>query len=57
MAENAYILFEVDPIQILRITKLDIRNVQRTRKKDIVKISNAKMNIFVGTWNLEEESC
>ena len=27
MAENAFILFEVDPIQILRITKLDIRDV------------------------------
>src|SRR3954470_12638761 len=31
MAENAYILFEVHPIQILRMTKLDIRNVRRTR--------------------------
>src|SRR2546429_9678145 len=27
MAENAYILFEVDPIQILCTTKLDIRDV------------------------------
>ena len=57
MAENAYILFEVDPIQILRITKLDIRDVQWTKKKDIVEIANAKMNILVSTQNLEEESC
>src|SRR2546429_4012493 len=28
MAENAFILFEVDPIQILRTTKLDIRDIQ-----------------------------
>ena len=57
MAENAFILFEVDPIQILHTTKLDIRDVQQTRKKDIVKIANAKMNILVSTRNLEEESC
>src|SRR3954452_312105 len=38
MAENAYILFEVDPIQIIRTIKLDIRDVQRTRKKDIIDI-------------------
>ena len=49
IAENAYILFEVDPIQILCTTKLDIRDVQRTRRKDIVEIANAKMNILVGT--------
>ena len=57
IAENAYILFEVNPIQILRTIKLDIRNVRQTRKKDIVEIANAKMNIFVGTQNLEGESC
>ena len=57
MAENAYILFEVDPIQILCTTKLDIRDIQRTRKKDIIDIANAKMNILVSTQNLEEESC
>src|SRR2546423_13387210 len=56
MAENAYILFEVNPIQILRTTKLDIRDVQRIRKKDIIDIANAKMNILVSTQNLEE-SC
>src|SRR3954447_5920115 len=43
MAENAYILFEVDPIQILCTTKLDIKDVQQTRKKNIVDIANAKM--------------
>ncbi|SRR6266480_347580 len=57
MAENAYILFDVDPIQILRTTKLDIRDIRRTRKKDIIDIANAKMDILVGTRNLEEESC
>ena len=57
MAENAFILFEVDPIQILHTTKLDIRDVRQTRRKDIVKIANAKMNILVSTQNLEEESC
>src|SRR3954447_3109465 len=51
MAENAYILFEVDPIQILCTTKLDIRDIWRTRKKDIVEIANAKMNILVSTRN------
>src|SRR4051794_6751834 len=49
IAENAYILFEVDPIQILRTIKLDIRDVRRTRKKDIIDIVNAKMNILVST--------
>src|SRR3954451_14915153 len=53
IAENAYILFEVDLIQILRIIKLDIRDVQRTRKKDVINIANAKMNILVSTQNLE----
>src|SRR3954471_5512635 len=57
MAENAYILFDVDPIQILRTTKLDIRDIRRTRKKDIIDIANAKMDILMGTRNLEEESC
>ena len=57
MAENAYILFEVNPIQILCTTKLDIRDVQQTRKKNIVDIANAKMNILVSTQNLEEENC
>ena len=56
MAENAYILFEIDPTQIMRTVKLDIRDVRRTRRKDIVSIANAKMNILVGTRNLEE-SC
>ena len=27
MAENAYILFEIDPVQILRTEKLDIRDI------------------------------
>jgi hypothetical protein len=57
MAENAYILFEIDPTQIMRTVKLDIRDVRRTKRKDIVNIANAKMNILVGTRNLEEESC
>jgi hypothetical protein len=57
MAENAYILFEIDPTQIMRTVKLDIRDVRRTKKKDIVRIANEKMNILVGTRNLEEESC
>lgn len=57
MAENAYILFEIDPAQILRTTKLDIRDIRRTKRKDIVIIANAKMNILVGTRNLEGESC
>src|SRR2546430_11244617 len=57
MAENAYILFEINPIQILRTTKLDIRDIRRTRKKDIIDIANAKMDILMGTRNLEEESC
>ena len=57
MAENAYILFEIDPVQILRTDKLDIRDVRRTRRKDIVNLANTRMNVLVGTRNLEEESC
>src|SRR3954452_18194659 len=49
IAENAYILFEVDLIQILHTTKLDIRDVQQIRKKDIVDIFNAKINILMST--------
>ena len=56
MTENAYILFKVNPIQILCTTKLDIRDVQQIKKKDIVNIANAKMNILVSTQNLEKES-
>src|SRR5436305_11579066 len=57
IAENAYILFEVNPIQILCTTNLDIRNIQQIRKKDIVNIANAKMSILISTQNLEEENC
>src|SRR5436305_7902057 len=57
IAENAYILFKVNPTQILCTTKLDIRDVRQTRKKNIVNIANAKMNILMSTQNLEEESC
>src|SRR3954466_6189663 len=32
IAENAYILFEVDPIQILCITKLNIRDIHSPAK-------------------------
>ena len=57
MAENAYILFEFDPTQIFRTVDLDIRDIRRTKKKDIVTIANTTMNILVGTRNLEGESC
>src|SRR5437588_12282608 len=57
MAENAYILFEFDLTQLLRTVKLDIRDIQRTKRKDIVNIANTTMNILVGTQNLEGESC
>jgi len=57
MAENAYILFEMDPLQILRTEKLDIRDVRRTRRKDVVNLANTKMNVLVGTRNLEGENC
>src|SRR5436305_15336647 len=33
MADNAYILFEVDPIQILCITKLDIEIYNRSERR------------------------
>src|SRR5947199_3464652 len=54
MAENAYILFEVNSIQILRTTNLDIRDIQRIKKKNIIDIANAKMSILMSTQNLEE---
>jgi len=57
MAENAYILFEFDPTQIFRTVDLDIRDIRRTKKKDIVTIASTTMNILVGTRNLEGESC
>src|SRR2546423_3087943 len=36
MAENAYTLFEIDSIQILCTTKLDIRDVQQIRRQNMV---------------------
>ena len=57
MAENAYILFEFDPTQIFRTVNLDIRDIRRMKKKDIVTIASTTMNILVGTRNLEGESC
>ncbi len=57
MAENAYILFEFDPTQIFRTINLDIRDIRRAKKKDIVTIASTTMNILVGTRNLEGESC
>ena len=57
IAEGTYTLFEVDPVQILRTTKLDIRDIRRTKRRDILAIVDAKVNILVSTRNLEEESC
>jgi hypothetical protein len=57
ISEKAYILFELDPAQILRTSRLDIRDLRRTRKQDIIKIANDKIEFFVGTQSLEEENC
>lgn len=57
IAENTYTLFEVDPVQILRTTKLDIRDIRRTKKKDLIAIVDVKVNVLVSTRNLEGESC
>ena len=53
MAENAYILFEFDPTQLLRTVELDIRDLRQTKRKDIVNIANTTMNILVSTRNLK----
>src|SRR5256886_12757709 len=42
MAENAYILFDVDPFQFLRILNLVFRNVHRIEGKIMLKLAIAK---------------
>ena len=59
MAENTFLLFELNPQQILRTAKLQVQDIRKMKKPFIYQVlEEVRSEIFlVGTRNLVEEDC
>ena len=57
MVENVYDLFEFNPTQILHTKYLNVQDIRRMKRSEVLYLRDCLINSFAGAQSLVEESC
>ena len=57
MIEYTFDLFEPNPSQILRIKYLNVQDIRKMKRQDVLVLRSYLNKNFAGAQNLGEESC